>query len=360
MGKPWALMMVCILPVAAGCGGTIPNAVARRMAPPGMAVARPAWGDGVVSFAFTQDGGFLALGSWQMDGYQLRGSTATLIKLKPWSSVPMKLGRPKGPAGAGSPLGGVASSPDGSLVALAFQDRIELVRTWDAGIVLKIPQEFALIRRAAISPDGKRLAVVSDIGLTGGRLRVLDLGTGAVIRQYRYSTPAGETPAPVWHSNSRAVVIRTVRGLESFETATGRNSTFVVPFPNVQAIAVSPRGTAMAASAGGRLLLWTGTNKRPRVLASISGNDVTCLAFFPDGARFVAGHYRSSVTIWSVQSGKRLRRWEAGGYYPAAIVTAGDGSTVIVAHADGTVVSWDAATGGMIAMRPTDAAPLKM
>jgi WD40 repeat protein len=71
---------------------------------------------------------------------------------------------------------------------------------------------------------------------------------------------------------------------------------------------------------------------------------VTCIAFSPDGKRALSGSEDKTLRLWEVQSGKELRRFEAGGRSDAIAISP-DGHMALSGGIDGFVRLWDMESG---------------
>jgi hypothetical protein len=125
----------------------------------------------------------------------------------------------------------------------------------------------------------------------------------------------------------------------------------------IEALAFSPDGSALAASApGGRACLWDmTTGGMTAALASPDSGgpgapDVTALAFSPDGQLLAAADAAGRTALWSPGAGRlvvMLPQPESGGV--PGVAFSPDGSTLAAGGADGITCLWDVATRSEIA-----------
>jgi RNA polymerase sigma factor (sigma-70 family) len=245
----------------------------------------------IVSVAFAGDGVLIAGGARRPPGKQ-----PVVGELRFWDIGSGKQQRDLVEAEPGASPWSVAVSPDGKLLAGVAADRIRL---WSlpAGTLLREVRGFRSLRGqyardAAISPDGKRLAV-----RTGDHtVRVLDVATGRPAAGYGDGHTHRVT-AVTNAAGGRLVVTGAADGtVRVWEAATGRpvrTLTLGRHIPTqANAMAVSPDGRLLVAGGYdydpdqsrffGRLGVWelaTGTEVRSQYLPE----QVNALALSPDG-----------------------------------------------------------------------------
>lgn len=173
---------------------------------------------------------------------------------------------------------------------LAVVDTANGVRVYRVDpLELKHRFEMALARTAVFSPDGKRLAALSE-----GRLAVWDLG--------------------VEHPSAKERVI-----------------------PNVQAVGFSPKGDQlMATTLEGRVLVLDSEDpgRKPlAVLATMPGAFLS-VAMSRDGSRVVAGSMAGAVVIWDLATRRELGLLPIG-TSPVYSLRFADDETLVVASGEG-------------------------
>ncbi len=178
--------------------------------------------------------------------------------------------------------------PAGSQLAVA--DMANGVRVYGVEpLELKHRFEMPLARTAVFSPDGKRLAALSE-----GRLAVWDLG--------------------VEHPSAKERVI-----------------------PNVQAVGFSPKGDQlMATTLEGRVLVLDSKDpgRKPlAVLATMPGGFLS-VAMSRDGSRVVAGSMAGAVVIWDLATRRELGLLPIGAS-PVYSLRFADDETLVVASGEG-------------------------
>src|SRR5262249_28379162 len=150
----------------------------------------------------------------------------------------------------------------------------------------------------------------------------------------RFATVGGDRKIKLWQSDGAE--------LRTFGPAKGR--TYNALF--------SPDGqTLVTTSSAGTATLWdTGTGAQPLVLSH--GAPVIAATFLADGKRLATAARDRTVKIWDVGNGSLVATAslapdpDAGAPSPGLVaLAAGARGSLLVARADGSIVSVDAATG---------------
>src|SRR5262249_22053435 len=108
--------------------------------------------------------------------------------------------------------------------------------------------------------------------------------------------------------------------------------------------AFTPDGKTLLAGGGEHLLWWSMADggQSPSV-ARVEGDQVTCLACFPDGKVAAVGYRHGGVRVWDWAANKRVRQLPYPGGVRAVAVSP-DGKRVAAAGS-GKIVLWDADSG---------------
>jgi RNA polymerase sigma factor (sigma-70 family) len=253
----------------------------------------------------------------------------------------------------------LAFSPDGT--RLASVDRI-----WDLSSGKEICRcEGRHTGGLSYAPDGKAVATAG----YDGAVRLHDPDTGKELPHLRGAGGSGEFLwlgfAPDGHElvalrgDMRPGACEPGTGRLQSWTSDGRQARDLVIDGCGRSAAMSPDGAAfVVAGDGGALAVWdTAGGKRVRQLVGDDGKDRRgpgapmgrpVFAFSPDG-RFVAtvGRGDKDVRVWEVRTGKLVQTLPGHAEGITFLSFSGDGRRLVSAgyHGDGSVRSWDLATG---------------
>jgi WD40 repeat protein len=200
------------------------------------------------------------------------------------------------PRGHTGPVYGAALSPDGRHVLTGgYPDKV--VRYWEVESGREVHQlqgHPGYVLSVAISPDGRQALS----GGVGSEVLLWDLATGKMLRR-----------------------------LEGSQTM-------------VHSVSFSPDGRR-AVSGGRGARYWDLATGRP--LRVFTDADSTSSVFSPDGRQVLVGGYEGLVTLWDVESGRELRRFEGHSKNSVRVAFSPDGRRAWSGGGDGTVRLWDLA-----------------
>lgn len=173
------------------------------------------------------------------------------------------------------------------------------------------------IEAAAFSPDGRLL-------LTGGtdrKVRLWDVGTSRELRVL--GGHVGGLQAVTWVGDGRLIATLDQTTVRLFEADSGRVVRSFVAGEQPRNFAVSPDGALLATGhRGGHVIVWKlATGQQLRTLPFGEFNhggvryddreEVSAVAFSPDGARIYAGGGPGFIASWSALTGSLLEVWVA-------------------------------------------------
>lgn len=250
--------------------------------------------------------------------------------------------------GMGSPVQGLAFSPDGALIAVGLSDNtVRLLPTFGEGETMVLGGNVGVIRCVAFSPDGKWLIT----GSADTTVRVWDVANGLLFKTLTGHTtqvysvavsPDGKLAASGSSDGTvRLWDLTTLSELEAWRSHSGI----------VWAVAFSPDGQWLASGAADRLIRLRGLPEGDLVRTlgrGVQESDVVYdLAFSPDSRNLAAASKDNVVRIWNVADGTQPFRlihnsavWSVA-YSPDRRLIAGGAS-------DGSLRLWNASSKKLV------------
>jgi WD40 repeat protein len=266
-----------------------------------------------------------------------------------------------------------ALSPDGKSLAVLTRDpeqKTARLSFWDVasgkrGRTVTVPTGTGSALH--FLPDGRRLLA---FGPTGQSLNLIDAATGKRLQRFPVRENNGEdfgdVPDFAVSPDGKRVCVATQEGVTLWEIATGKQ---VAALPTVPArderatcVAFSPDGRSLAVSAGQTVTVLDLATKRPRREVTGHSGPVHGLAFSPSGAQLLSSSEEGVAMLWDARTGKELHRLRRDPQKPpdgpapgrpeiledllgVACAFAPDGRSVAALWGGGPVHLWDAASG---------------
>jgi WD40 repeat protein len=288
----------------------------------------------------------------------------------------------------------MASSPDGLTLASGSDDKT--VRLWN----LRTGQTTAIlsghrggIRHLAFSPDGRTLAGADLVsGILHGGVKLWDVKSGQLITTLKKQTGgnySGQENEP--EVNIGAYAFRRTRGgisclgfspdgltlatgstdfedlekpgkvlpgeLRLWDAKTGepRGPAFQTQPGGFSSLAFSPDGLTLATGtsgtvsqvklAPGEVWLWDVKTGRHKGTLQGHSNNVTSLAFSPDGLTLASGSADRTVRLWDVKTEQTKSILPGHGGFVKSLAFSPDGLTLASSSWEGTVRVWDVKSG---------------
>lgn len=240
------------------------------------------------------------------------------------------------------PGGAVAAaiSPDGRRMAIASPKsaRLSLYDAETGNETLVLGSTDAV--RLAFNPDNKSLLA----GLKSGDLLLWDAVTGKELRRFRGDgkevrslafSPDGSQilsgsdggNAMLWET-AAASPIRTLQGHS--------DRVFGVGFS-------SDGKQLLTASRDKTVIVWNAASGQK--LRTIGQEDMTCAAFSADGRQVLTGAKRGTGTLWDTSTGQKIRKLESHTTVIESVRFSPDGRWLLISTADKITILWDLNTG---------------
>ncbi|MEU6136472.1 hypothetical protein [Nocardioides sp. NPDC047086] len=199
------------------------------------------------------------------------------------------------------PVGEIAFSPDGELVAGAGLEGDLIIWSVEDGDEQASTDLGNGVGSISFSPDGTQVAVAS-----GDKVSILEADSGDEVG----TVAAARGADPVWSPDGRWIAGVTTEGYPTLWDAKTLEAAETLPGHPVTAIAFSPDSRSLAATGGTDetgLMLWAptalGGTGESRDLARTAGPSANVI-FSPDGKILYTASAEDGVAAWDVATGK--------------------------------------------------------
>lgn len=258
--------------------------------------------------------------------------------------------------GEGFPANQVAISPDGSILAAAYDNgQVRLYQTADQQITLTLDADPQGVSSLLFTPNG----LLFTLGKGNGTLKVWQPASGTLLQTL---TGLSGNPQRVGISLAGGIqflrrpneLLLTTAPVVKIPWARSRGqpgTPIILPAlaGEVTATTLSPDGSLLATgSQSGSIYFWQVTVENgQRVgtpLRALKGHSapLTTLAFHPSGDWLVSAATDGTIYVWRVNDGKQLFPLLNAGSNTISLAFSPDGSALAASRKDGTVYLWRA------------------
>ncbi len=238
----------------------------------------------------------------------------------------------------GSPVTGVAFTPDGATLAAGLSDgSIQLFDVNSGQLQSTIQGPAAGVTTLTFSPDGLQLAG----GSADNLVRIWQVSDGQLLQTLQGHS--GPIESIAFAPDGSLLVSGSADGsVRLWRVSDGSTVSWVVGAPGgVTAVAFSPDSADVAFGAGdGTVRLWQTDTGKITLTLSENRAAVTDVAFAPDGATVASSSTDGAVRVWQLSDGQLQQTFQDPAGAVSSIAFRPDGSTLTAIAANGQLRSW--------------------
>ncbi|MFC1764140.1 protein kinase [Planctomycetota bacterium] len=203
-------------------------------------------------------------------------------------------------------------------------------------------------QRTAFSPQGDRLAVLSETGVVS----LWETRQWQPLAQWSVQPDLERThtdnPVLLWSSTGNEVITHTGdgRGLMFYDSYSSRPTRSLrLPTGLLTKAALSPQGYLVAGTSHGQLCLWRSVHEiEPQILATDYGR-VTALTWIAQGTQFVCANEDGTVRVWDQATLESTHDLKGPDCAIRSLISNPEGRTVTAHYTNGDLLTWDIQSG---------------
>jgi RNA polymerase sigma factor (sigma-70 family) len=252
----------------------------------------------------------------------------------------------------GDAVGGVAFSPDGTLIASAAWSFEPSIRLWEAATgrqrlrIQAFGENNGGMLSLAYSPDGKTIATGGWMGRNLGLVDIWDATTGE--RLHRGTTKQGGILSVAFSPDGKLLASGDYdKSVRLWDVATRKEiRTCHGHLGAVYSVTFSPDGkTLSSAGEDEAIRLWSVADGKQSAVLKGHEKTVLTVAFSGDGKTLASGGRDGKIRLWELATQKVRRQLEGHTSDVAAVAFSRDGRSLASAGRDRLLLWWDVATG---------------
>lgn len=253
----------------------------------------------------------------------------------------------------GLPVGAVAFSRDGKLLAVARYKHVDLLDAASGKTLATLEGHAGQVRALAFSPDAKLLAAAGGLEGRSGEVRIWDVAARQLAKTLQGHADSiyavAFSPDGKWlatGSYDKLILLWDAASGEAVKTLKDHvDAVFDLQFG--PAVGGSGVGLLVSVAADRSIKLWDLETGKPRVTLSDPLDAELTVALSPDGKRLAAAGRDKTLRTWSLEAAEGPALLKAMTGHEDAIlrlVYSPDGKTLVSSSADRSLKVWDAAT----------------
>jgi len=241
-------------------------------------------------------------------------------------------------------------APSGDRILTVGDDHS--ARVWNAedGVFLGFVAKRYLVASAAISSDGKHLALGG-----GSEVVIWDTASGQPSREIQCGTSIESIKTPPGSvrfspTGKRIVTTHIDRTVRQWDVESGREIAIHVGHKGpITTAAFSTDGERIvSASTDGTAIVWD--THSTRILFTLKSGDTAVLdAAYSNDGRYIATCNMSSVIVWDAATGAQRMKLDDHKERLSSVAFSPDDTRIVTASGDSTAIIWDAHTGRQLA-----------